>query len=816
MSRQRFSPESSFRCVFPARGRSALFALTFALALCLAIGGASSASAAALSVVGAPPPTQGHGSAFSRILGVRPRALGNLPRVGSVNPAQTLHLSVSLRLPNPYAVSALIAQQQSPRSKLYHHYLTPQGFVDTYAPSAQSVNSVVSFLRNAGFTVTAISSNRLLIDATGTVSQAERAFQVPIVEFRLGKRLVYAPQYDPVVPIALAPIILNVGGLDNVGVAQPRIASAMQNANSSTSKHPPTWAPRVVNPSPNGGFAPSDLRSAYDVATLISNGGNGSSQRVAVYELAPYIASDITTYRTQYGLPSSTINNHSVDGASVTGDASGTIEADLDIEVVSALAPNATQDVYTGPNTTSGLNDTYNAIVTANVDKVTTTSWGLCEPYTGNTELQTLDNIFSQGATQGQSFFAAAGDTGSDDCFDRSTGTPSGYPPSADSPASDPYVMGVGGTSLTLSSGSYSSETEWNFGQGNGGAGGGAISSYFTMPPWQVGAGVSNSFSNGNREVPDVGADADPSTGYATYCTSVNDCYDAALSEAYGWLEVGGTSAATPLWAGIATDINTYLAVNGHATLGWLNQSFYTLFANAQTYAPYHDVTSGNNDIDYASTQYAGDYPSGTCYDLNTGMGSPDAWNIARDVAGGIQTGGGGACPATGGATQLLTDTSFEDNPSHWQQYSADFYTVITSINPHTGANAFFGCGYAGCDDRVWQSVTVPATVNSATFSFWLDSFGAFNSPGTSGLACQDHFYALITTLDGTVVDTAQATCSASTNGYTLESYNVTSVLQAHTGQQLVVLFRATTANETTNPLFFSEWFVDDVSLTVS
>lgn len=752
-----------------------------------------------------------------RVNGTRPRALKGLKAVGNADGSQVLQFSVALRLSHAEALSALIVQQQTPGSAKYHQYLTPQSFTDQYAPTANDVAAVRVFLQQHGLKVTEIAANRLFVNAEGTVAQVEQAFGVTIAHYQVGKRLVYAPDQDPIIPDALATIVTGVSGLDNVGIAHPHYAISGKVKGTSNSSSTSGTSPQVIYPTPIGGYTPTDLRNAYDVSTLITNGGTGASQRVAVFELAPYIPGDITKYRTQYGLPASTINNHSVDGGVVTCTAgascdngSGIVEADLDIEVVSALAPNATQDIYTAPNTWTGLNDTYNAIVTQNLAKVVTTSWGLCEPYNSDSELRTLDNVFSQAASQGQTIFAAAGDTGSDDCYDRAHGLPSGLPPSVDSPASDPYVMGVGGTTLTLSAGAYSSENEWNNG-GSGGAGGGGVSSYFPKPSWQVGTGTTNSYNTWLRGVPDVGANADPNTGYAEYCSSTNK-YDCAN---YGWFYIGGTSAAAPLWAAITTDINAYLTGHSHAALGWANQTVYMLLANAQTYVPFHDVTSGNNDIDYWGTSYAGSYPSTTCYDMNTGVGSPDAWNITQDVAAGVQQAGGGSCPATAAGTNLVQDGGFENTSSSWQQFSSLGYSIVTHVFPHLGNKSAYLCEYPGCDDRVWQNITVPATVHSATLTFFEEAYTDLTRL-SGNQRCLDHMYVTLATPDGTVVGNIAGSCATNSYGYTFQAFNVTSVLQAHQGQQLQLMFRGTTANLSALPVNSSTWFVDDVSVIVS
>src|SRR5207237_4330781 len=143
-----------------------------------------------------------------------------------------------------------------------------------------------------------------------------------------------------------------------------------------------------------------------------------------------------------------------------------------------------------------GLNDTYNKIVTDNKAQVVSTSWGLCETSSGVPELQTLDTIFKQGAAQGISFFAASGDSGAYDCSDTNL--------AVDSPASDPYVTGVGGTNLQLHAGAYGSESVWSNPNSTtrgpkGAGGGGGLSNTVKRTSRLNGVGVNNQYSDGLR-----------------------------------------------------------------------------------------------------------------------------------------------------------------------------------------------------------------------------------------------------------------------------------------------------------------------------
>jgi kumamolisin len=735
------------------------------------------------------------------LLGTLPQALARGHRLQREDSTRPLQFTIALRVQHSADLAALILRQQDPKSAQYHRYLSPQAFTAKFGPTSEAVTAVRKYLNDAGLRVTAVSANRMLIDASGSVAQAEKAFDITISQYQLDHRTIYAPDSLPLIPDTLATTVQGVIGLDSVGVVHP------------VGAHGPS-RPERPNAGPGGGFTPTDLRNAYDVTALIGAGGDGTGQRVAVFELAPYIPGDLAAFRSNYSLPSATVNNHSIDGATVTCATAGTScdmpgvgEADLNVEMVSGLAPNTTQDVYTGPNSVQGLLDTYQAIVTDDADKVVTTSWGLCEPDAGHGLLQAEDNLFAQAAVEGQTVFAAAGDTGSDGC--RSGGT---LPQAVDSPASDPYVVGVGGTTLTLSSGNYGSEVTWNSSgpPHNSPIGtGGGNSSYFVRPSWQIGLPMPNQFFP-VRLVPDVAANADPFTGDSVYCTSTQD---SLCPGAVGWTTVGGTSAAAALWAGIFANINDYLIAHSVSAAGWVNYTLYRLLGTAQTYTPFHDVISGDNDVDYQ----IGGFSAFPCYDQVSGVGTPDAWNIARDLQIGTYPPSVGQCTLPlNQAIGLVQDGDFEGTFSDpWREFSLGGYELIQPVNPHQGSNAAFLCGYPSCDDRIQQLLMVPAAVNSATLNFWYDAFSSLHD-STPTLSCLDHFYVTLATPDGTIIDTLQSSCGTTTNGYTHATIDVTADLNAHLNQPIVLLFRGTAANETGFPQAFSEWFVDDVSLTVS
>jgi subtilase family serine protease len=253
------------------------------------------------------------------------------------------------------------------------------------------------------------------------------------------------------------------------------------------------------------------------------------------------------------------------------------------------------------------------------------TSWGECEPIQGQAETKTLGAIFAQAAAQGQSFFAASGDTGAHDC------TPPGGPLAlgiaVDSPASDPNVTGVGGTKLLLNpDNSYNNEQAWPPEPQSFYGSGGGKSTYWLRPSWQTGPGLDVS-ANAPRQVPDISLDADPVTGYSIY-TCVDTSNPCTASGAH-LRSLGGTSAGAPGWAAFTAIYNQYAACAGKPNLGFANPTLYSLGSIAQTFTSFNDVTVGDNNEGTALG-----YGAGPNCDMVTGLGTLRASDLAQDAAG--------------------------------------------------------------------------------------------------------------------------------------------------------------------------------------
>jgi len=333
-----------------------------------------------------------------------------------------------------------------------------------------------------------------------------------------------------------------------------------------------------------------------------ANGRLGAGETVALFELEPFSSTDIGAFQTCYGISTDNtmvnVTTTAVDGGADGFPQSG--EAALDIEAVAGLAPDASINVYEAPDSITSALDEYAQIANDDSAQTVSTSWGLCEPLTASSMALSEQLVFEQMAAQGQSLVAAAGDSGSEDCYglDLSTSL------AVDDPASDPYVTGVGGTTLA-SIGPPTTETAWNESAIHDGAGGGGISTFWSMPSWQSPVAVD---PTSGREVPDVSATADPAAGFTFY-------FDG------GWGRAGGTSLAAPIWGALVGLADEGCGASVRA--GFLNP---TLYAHP---ADLNDITSGNND--YTGTN-GGLYPAGAGYDMATGLGTPTAAVFAPGV----------------------------------------------------------------------------------------------------------------------------------------------------------------------------------------
>ena len=554
--------------------------------------------------------------------------------------SQPVSLAIGLNLRNTANLASYLREITDPHSPLYRHYLSQTSFAALYGPLPQSEAAISAFLRSQGFKITGTYSNHLIIDAVGSVAQAQHAFQVQINNYRSpAGQLFFAYTNPPSLPVQLAPLVAAVSGLDNAvqyhrNPLAPGKATVRLGTHSSTAAPTSAASAAVTCPQPGSAmvptsYTPSQIASAYDFTKLYKAGFMGEGQTVGLLELDGYSTSDIAAYTSCFGGNTTSIKTIPIDGYNGAAGVNAS-EVELDMEVILGLAPHlASLRVYEASNTSlAAYNDAWARIV-SDVTPVVSTSWVFCEQGAGMTNEIQQENIFFQAAaSQGQTILAASGDLGANGCYNPQTGA--NTTPAVDDPASQPYVTGVGGTTLHVNfDNTYQFEQVWNDRNIHNGASGGGVSLVWHMPYWQQAPGVANAYSTGFREVPDVSLNADPQTGYDIFC-KVGGCAN------HGWMIFGGTSAAAPAWAAmIALANQESLKANGFMA-GFLNPSLYDIAhgANGTSYnGAFHDIVpvSGYvNNNDYVGS--SGTYPDGSAYDLATGLGTYDAYNLSQNL----------------------------------------------------------------------------------------------------------------------------------------------------------------------------------------
>jgi subtilase family serine protease len=526
------------------------------------------------------------------------KAVANARWIERLRPEREISLAFALPLRNQQELSTLLSRIYDPDSPLYGQYLTPEEFTERFAPTQSDYDTLINYAIGLGFKITGTHPNRTLLDVSASAATVDAAFGIALQKYQTHRgRDFHAPDRNPQVPDFIASRIVGIIGLDNAAVWHAHSNFAPAETSSSPS-------PNQIGTGPGGGLAPGDIRKAYNLDEVSAN---GSGQTLGLFELDGYRSSDVAYYVNYYKLPSVPLQNVLIDGFSGRA-GSGASEVTLDIELQIALAPGASKIiVYEGPNTNTGVVDTYNRIATDNLAKQISTSWGLSEGQSSRALINSENAIFMQMAVQGQSIYAAAGDSGAYD---------DGFTISVDDPASQPYMVGVGGTQLyVLSDESYDHESTWNVDNTvDGGAGGGGISSIWAIPDYQQ--GIAGIVSTTKRNVPDVSLNSDQYTGYSVYYNG-------------RWYIFGGTSCAAPLWAAFTARVNQVLSENGSPPLGFANPALYGIAKGAQYQTDFHDIADGSTNLHYVA---------GNGYDNATGWGSFHGANLLADLTGGSST----------------------------------------------------------------------------------------------------------------------------------------------------------------------------------
>lgn len=363
-------------------------------------------------------------------------------------------------------------------------------------------------------------------------------------------------------------------------------------------------------------YGPQQIRNAYDVTPLLNRGATGAGKTIVIIDAfqAPTIQSDLAAFDKTFGLPAPDFHIIAPFGltpfdATNQDQLGWSGEISLDVQWAHAIAPGADIDLVLARSDSDQdiLNATRFAIL-HRLGDVVSQSFGEGESCMDPSIMLQEHQLFGLATAEGTTVFASSGDDGAaqPDCSNDG-----GFFLSASTPASDPFVTGVGGTNLTanLTTGAYESESAWNDGYGESGGG---FSTVYPRPAWQTGASPGR-----GRGVPDVSYNAGVDDGVLTYFSDANP------SETSLYI-FGGTSAGSPQWSGIIADTDQL----AHRDVGLINPSLYLWYHTPLYARAFHDVITGNNDV-----PGVGRYDAGHGWDPVTGLGTPQANNLAQLLA---------------------------------------------------------------------------------------------------------------------------------------------------------------------------------------
>ncbi|MFR0353290.1 S53 family peptidase [Streptomyces sediminimaris] len=692
--------------------------------LAVALLATAAVSASAAGAAAAPRP-----DAPKRI-GTAPRVPAGASVVGATTPGTTLHLSVHLSPRDPKALSDFVTAVSTPGDPQYHHYLAKGQFASAFGPTRDTIAGVSQALRAAGLRPGKVSSDGLAIPVTATVAQASHAFGTGFKNVRLRNGTTrFLNTAAPALPADAAASVTGIVGLSNVStlVGHHSAVRHVSGPASVAGRSPRAVAPRTYTPALCADFTGSGLSDGTDYYSPGKLAGNygmtssataGAGQTVAVFELENVDDASIAAYQSCVGTSTSvshvyadtTAGSGAAAGSTVDGSLVG-VEAALDIEDLIGLVPGASIIDYQGPDASSATDqnvlDVYQKMVTDDRAQVISTSWGLCEAVQSSANANAESTIFAEAAAQGQSVVAASGDSGSSDCAP-ATGSSAA---AVDDPASQPYVTGVGGTTMN-GSGTAATQAAWN---SDGGASGGGVSTRWSPAVYQGGVATTS-----KRAVPDVSALADPSAGYPIYYLDT--------SQSSGPVPgiIGGTSGAAPTWAAAIVQANASSACQANGRVGFLNDALYKA-GRADYPGAFWDVTSGNNSV------YATGYSAAAGYDEVTGLGAPREQGLIDSVCAARGTAATGAATFHPLATpKRLLDTR---NGTGWGLSSVPTKHVLVSGGTAPvrieGAAGIPSSGVTA----VVLNLTATGTTGGGHLTAWADGT---TKPSTSNLNWSD------------------------------------------------------------------------------
>jgi kumamolisin len=569
-----------------------------------------------------------------------------------LGPASTgLKLQLELgMIADQQGIEDAVKAASDPASSSYGKYLTLSELQSKYGASSSRRNAVVGAFKPYGVTAT-VDVTHLRVSATISIGDAQKLFGTKWNVYATGEagQDVALPVATPKLGSGLAGNVDTISGLGlyvtegmsasaTVAHARRTRASTVVDGGTPTRTGTPAFGcatskyPSAVRST--AGLFPNQILTAYGIAALQSQGLKGQGMRVAILGEAPTPTDDVTAFRNCFGFQGTALTIHN--GSGITP----ILESSLDAMVLSMVAPKLDRlDLWVKPLEDTDpqgalqlvampLQATLNGLPLPNVISI---SYGICEAsvkaYTAARTL--MDRQLAATSALGITTVVAAGDSGSSSC---AHGVPSSQLDSFDKqksaswPATSPWVLAAGGANITLdSANAISSSGVWNDTKypkpyTETAAGGGGVSTFIDRPWWQPATSSQKTY----RMVPDVAAFADASPGYVIICSKGVDGCGPSSGQAIAY--VGGTSAATPLVAGMIALWGQQAQKAGLPRPGFVPPLLYSI--HAHTASAFRDITVGTNQV-FSNVSCC---PAAKGFDLASGLGSPLANEIVKQL----------------------------------------------------------------------------------------------------------------------------------------------------------------------------------------
>jgi subtilase family serine protease len=623
---------------------------------------------------------------------------GEARPVGRVPSEQIMNLDVVLTLRDQEGLDSFLRELYDPASASYRHFVTVPEFTERFGPSQEDYDAVVRYVEAHGFTVVGGSRDGMEVQIRGPVSAIESAFHVTMRTYQhpTEGRTFYAPDREPTTDLPFQ--LWHISGLDNFSIPHPMFVKKSDYAKAHGIGADEVVSHATTGSGPSASFLGSDMRAAYYGGTALT----GAGQNLGLFEFLGTDLTDLTTYFKNVGQTNNVpITLLSTDGTSTScvdsrsgGDCDDT-EQTLDMTQAIGMAPGlASLVMYIG-----SVDSAIISAMTTHSPLPTTIgcSWGWTPA-----DPSTLNPYFQKMAAQGQNFFAASGDDSTWSSRNEAW------------PADNAFIVSVGGTDLVTAgaAGPWQSETAWVD------SGGGISPDSIAIPSWQQISGVINSSNKGSttlRNGPDVSANAN----FTFYV-----CADQTTCTANDY---GGTSFATPMWAGYVALVNQQLAINGEPTIGFINPTIYAQNVTSSYATDFHDITSGTS----------GSFSAEVGYDLVTGWGSPNGVGLINALAGTSST-PGFSLSASPASLSVAQGSSGQTTITSTATGGFDSAIALSASGLPTGVTAGFNPTSITGAGSSTLTFTVAATAVAGTYNITVS--------GTSGSTTENTMVSLTVT----------------------------------------------------------------------